>query len=81
MRLVRAADSIGANIAEGLGRGTLADQRRLFHIARGSLHETEHWLERATNRELPLGKRFIDDTEELGRVPNGSIKADPNRPG
>jgi four helix bundle protein len=77
IQLVRAADSIGANIAEGLGRGTLSDQRRFFLIARGSLLETEHWLERAAVRGLPLSSPFVDKTEELGRVLNGLIRADP----
>jgi four helix bundle protein len=77
IQLVRAADSIGANIAEGLGRATLNDQRRFFLMARGSLLETEHWLERAAARGLPLSAPFIDKTEELGRVLNGLIRANP----
>jgi four helix bundle protein len=79
IQLVRAADSIGANIAEGLGRGTIQDQRRFFLMARGSLLETEHWLERAAVRGLPLSSPFVDKTEELGRVINGLIRADPAR--
>ena len=51
-QLVRAADSIGANIAEGTGRGTFADNRRFVRIARGSLNETQHWLRRAYKRRL-----------------------------
>jgi four helix bundle protein len=51
-QLVRAADSIGANIAEGCGRGTYLDNRRFVHIARGSLNETRHWLRRAFRRGL-----------------------------
>ncbi len=51
-QLVRAADSIGANISEGSGRGSFKDNRRFVRIARGSLNETQHWLRRAFNRKL-----------------------------
>jgi four helix bundle protein len=52
IQLLRAVDSIGANIAEGLGRWHEPDRRRLLIIARGSLFETEHWLLRAEARGL-----------------------------
>jgi len=51
-QIVRAADSIGANIAEGTGRGSFRDNRRFVRTARGSLYETRHWLRRAYNRDL-----------------------------
>ena len=51
-QLVRAADSIGANIAEGEGRGSFQDNRRFIKIARASLQETQHWLRRAFKRNL-----------------------------
>ncbi|HEY2979615.1 MAG TPA: four helix bundle protein [Anaerolineales bacterium] len=51
-QLVRAADSIGANIAEGTGRGTFQDNRRFLRTARGSLRETQHFLRRAFRRKL-----------------------------
>ncbi|MFP4094144.1 MAG: four helix bundle protein [Cyclobacteriaceae bacterium] len=51
-QLVRSADSIGANITEGSGRGSFADNKRFIRIARGSLFETRHWLRRALQRKL-----------------------------
>ena len=51
-QLIKAADSIGANIAEGTGRGSYADNRRFARIARGSLFEVKHWLRRAYRRDL-----------------------------
>lgn len=51
-QLINAGDSIGANIAEGSGRGSFADNRRFARIARGSLFEVKHWLRRAYNRKL-----------------------------
>jgi four helix bundle protein len=51
-QIVRATDSIGANIAEGIGRWHYKDNRRFIRIARGSLYETKHWLRRAYRRKL-----------------------------
>jgi four helix bundle protein len=51
-QIVRSADSVGANIAEGLGRGSYQDNRRFVKIARASLNETQHWLRRAYTRNL-----------------------------
>src|ERR1043165_6547541 len=41
--LVRAADSISANIAEGAGRGSFQDNRQFVRTARASLNETQSW--------------------------------------
>ena len=51
-QVVRSADSIGANIAEGVGRWGFQDQKRFIYIARGSVNETKHWLRRAYKRNL-----------------------------
>jgi four helix bundle protein len=51
-QLVRAADSIGANIAEGFGRASAADHQRFVRTARGSLYEVRHFLRRADERQL-----------------------------
>ena len=51
-QVIRSADSVGADIEEGTGRGSYQDNRRFVKIARGSLYETRHWLRRAYNRNL-----------------------------
>jgi len=62
-QLVKAADSIGANIAEGTGKGSNLDNKRFAKIARGSLFETKHWLRRAVKRNL-LKKDEIQKLKE-----------------
>lgn len=68
-QLIRAADSVGANIAGGSGRGSFQDNRRFARIARGSLYETKHWLRRAYRRRL-VSQDAVDSlvplVEELG---------------
>ena len=39
-------------MAEGDGRASYQDYRRLIEIARGSLYETKHWLRRAYTRQI-----------------------------
>src|SRR5437870_6496184 len=77
-QLVRAGDSIGANIAEGSGRGTSADNQRFAKIARGSLYETKHWLRRAYRRKL-ISAQQVDAiralTDKLGPELNAYISA------
>jgi four helix bundle protein len=63
-QIVRAADSIGANIAEGTGRGTYQDNRRFARTARASLYETQHWLRRAFRRRL-LNEQQIERLKRL----------------
>ena len=63
-QMIKAADSIGANIAEGTGRGSLVDNRRFIRMARGSLYETQPWLRRAFRRSL-LTKRQVNTLSPL----------------
>jgi len=63
-QMVRAADSVGANIAEGTGRGRFPDNRRFVRTARGSFNETKHWLRRDYTRGL-LNKELVDRIEPI----------------
>jgi four helix bundle protein len=63
-QIIRSADSVRANIAEGEGRGTHLDNKRFVRIARGSLQETQHWLRRAYKRNL-LTKEQIEKLKPL----------------
>src|SRR2546430_5161335 len=77
-QLVRAADSIGANIAEGTGRGTYQDNRRFVRTARGSLNETQHFLRRAFRRKLIAEaqvKRIKPLIDELAPRLNAYLKS------
>ena len=68
-QLIRAGDSIGANIAEGMGRGTAKDNCRFIQVARGSLYEAVHFLRRAFKRQLLTDaqiKQFQKIITELG---------------
>lgn len=62
-QVIRSADGIGANIAEGSGRGTPIDNRRFLRMARGSLYETRHWLRRAKTRNLLTDEQIKDLSE------------------
>jgi four helix bundle protein len=69
----RAADSVGANIAEAAGRWTKAERRRFLLTARASLYETEYWLDRARARGLRT-PRAAAHLDEAFRTLNGLIR-------
>ena len=82
-QIVRSADSIGANIAEGTGRGSFQDNRRFVRTALSSLNETRHWLRRAHSRHL-LGKESIQRIkpilDELAPKLNAYLRSIGERP-
>jgi four helix bundle protein len=75
VQLIRAVDSVGANIAESHGRYQPADQKRFLFIARGSAAEAEHWLDRAKARGLALPNDAEKRMREIARMLNGLIRA------
>ena len=51
-QLVRAADSISVNLAEGHGRYHFNDRLKYCYYARGSLEEIKSWISKAIRRKL-----------------------------
>lgn len=83
-QLARAADSIGANIAEAFGRFHYGEKLRFLYFARGSLFETKYWLNRALTRGLlvqAISDDYAGQLTDLARQLNAfanSLKAQRN---
>ena len=77
-QLVKAADSIAANLSEGFGRFHYRENRQFGYYSRGSLFETRTWLKKAANRNL-ISKTSHDtfdrDIAQIGRMLNAYIKS------
>jgi four helix bundle protein len=80
-QLARAADSVGANIAESFGRFHYGEKLQFLYYARGSLYESKYWLNRALKRQLMQPEQvqnYASQLTDLARQLNafaGSIKA------
>jgi four helix bundle protein len=75
-QLVRAADSVGANLVEGDGRPTDGDGIRFFGIARSSARETSYWISVASTRGFISGQvaeKLNSELNEAGKMLNGLI--------
>ncbi|MDY7079058.1 MAG: four helix bundle protein [Chloroflexota bacterium] len=59
-QMVRAADSIAANIAESYGRYHYGEKLNFLYYSRGSLYETQHWVGRSHGRGLMDDTTFDD---------------------
>jgi four helix bundle protein len=57
-QMVRSADSISANIAEGYGRYHYKENRNFCYFSRGSIIETKGWLKKSRTRELLNEEKF-----------------------
>jgi four helix bundle protein len=84
-QLVRAADSIAANLSEGLGRYHFKEIKNFGYYSRGSIFETKTWLAKAGNRRLVKPeqlKTIVDKIELIGKMLNKYINSvgDVNEP-
>ena len=64
-QLIRACDSVGANLVEGDGRGTDPDSLRFFIIARASAREARYWVSRAIARGLISREEGTQKVDEV----------------
>jgi len=67
-QLARAADSIGANIAESFGRYHYGEKLQFLYYARGSLFETKYWVNRAKARGLIQAEQADSCSENLNDI-------------
>lgn len=51
-QVVRTADSIAANLAEGYGRYHFKKNQKFCYYSRGSAKETQTWIEKSVRRNL-----------------------------
>ncbi len=77
-QLVRAADSVAANLSEGFGRYHYKEAKNFGYYSRGSLYETKTWLRKASKRGLlddNTFARFLKDIDIIGVKLNNYINA------
>jgi len=77
-QLVRAVDSVAANLSEGLGRYHFKETKNFAYYSRGSLFETKTWLVKAHERNLLTELKFellTKDLDVIGKMLNSYIKS------
>ncbi|MBK8883174.1 MAG: four helix bundle protein [Bacteroidales bacterium] len=77
-QLVKAADSIAANLSEGFGRFHFKENTNFSYYSRGSLYETKTWLVKAHNRNQISNEDFeifLHEIDLIGVKLNNYIKS------
>jgi four helix bundle protein len=75
-QMIRSADSVGANIAEGYGRFHYLDKNKFYYNARGSLLEVQHWfglMRERGNIDQEQFDELTTITSNIGKCLNGLI--------
>ena len=76
-QIVRAADSISANIAEGYGRFYYKESKQFYFYSRGSLQETKSWIGKFKRRkivEAKISTELLAEAEKILIKLNAYIK-------
>lgn len=60
LQVINSSSSIAANLAEGYGRGSIADRGRFAKISRGSLFETNHWINKTHRLNILSDSEFSE---------------------
>jgi len=77
-QLVKAVDSVTANLSEGFGRYHYKETINFGYYSRGSLYETRTWLTKAHNRGLITGEvfqKFMMGIDDIGVKLNNYIRS------
>ncbi len=77
-QIIRSADSIASNIAEGYGRYTPAERKLFYRYERGSFEETKAWLRKLIRRKVIQEneiQKYSIIIYELGPKLNAFIKS------
>jgi four helix bundle protein len=67
-QLMKAVDSVAANLSEGFGRYFYKENKQFCYYSRGSLFETKTWIRKASNRELIDEKAYLEFIAELDTI-------------
>jgi four helix bundle protein len=67
-QLIKAADSMAANLSEGFGRYFYKENKQFCYYSRGSLFETKTWLKKAQLRDLIDDQKFIHLNKDLDTI-------------
>jgi len=67
-QLIRAIDSVAANLSEGFGRYHFKEVKNFGYFSRGSLYEAKTWLTKAKNRALIKDDDYEDLVKEINNL-------------
>ena len=82
-QLVRAVDSVAANLSEGFGRYHFKETINFGYYSRGSLYETSTWLTKAHHRGLindEAFREFMTEIDNIGVKLNNFIRSIGKKP-